>query len=226
MNETLEKLLSSALTHDSDWEADAQQFKEGIKEIHQLLERRLDAKLLMEALAFFDACEETIIDVRARMVTGPSKVNNDLFYNFCKFKYTQKIMGISVLADGVLVAKDFDTAIGAMVDDLFKSLNQSTDNDRFHKAICLRRDVKRLKIALEDPYAFNLGVDWTVIEPKEDYIEDSTDLDFLKESRERLAVNETSYEFWAIENRIRQITSENYIRRSFLERLGLYYKKD
>ena len=226
MNETLEKLLSNALTHDNDWEADAQQFKEGIKEIHQLLERRLDAKLLMEALVFFDACEETIIDVRARMVSGPSKVNNDLFYNFCKFKYTQKIMGISVLADGVLVAKDFDTTIGAIVDDLFKSLNQSTDNDRFHKAICLRRDVKRLEIALEDPYTFNLGVDWTAIEPKEDYIEDSTDLNFLKESRERLAVNETSYEFWSIENRIRQITSENYIRRSFLERLGLYYKKD
>lgn len=227
MNDIVEKLIGTALSHHSEWSSAAKEFDEGLTEINELLRRPISGEQLMNLMEFFEACDETLTNVKIRLCSFPSQRNNNLFDQFLKIKYTQKALSLSVLSDGILVLKDLDSAIKAYVESIFKELNESTHLEREHKAICLRRDLRRLYAVLEfsDLNGPFMGVDWTEVEVKEDYIDNFAGISFLEENRSRYLNNPEYVDFWYARSVIDRLINAAKIRLSFLDRLKVFNPK-
>lgn len=229
----LEKLLETASDHATEWKPLADKFLEGIKEIDVLLRAPITGKDLLNVMKCFDASEEELSEAKLKLTMSASDINNSLFTRMVKAKYDTGTFSLTALTDGITLLKDYDVYIAAKVEGLFKVLNESQNENRFHKGICLRRDVARLKTVLNEPYR-NIPYDgkeipsdlWTTIEPLCDYIDAPLDFSFLECDRGRYwslpSASEPGQRLFDVSEDILRIKLKLEIRESFVRRLGLF----
>lgn len=161
---------------------------------------------------------------RLSVVSESSFKNVDAFYDCFRLHPENKLFNINIVADPIKFLTGLNSVIKNTINCFFDVLNKSTDDNRFHKAICLRRDIKRMECITRFgpmPKTFK-KIAWEKIDIEEDYIDGEVSLDFLDEEIKRYFEWIDPMKFWHKSDLCYCLTSQIRYRQEFLARLLVF----
>ncbi len=168
--------------HVSDWAVRYAQFSELVCDVEKECGKGINQDQLLGLAKALEATPDEILNLRMSAVSEKSYINTDKFYAFVKLRFDGRPINLTLVVEAVGLIKAFNELITERVGVMFDELNHSTEDNRFHKAICLRRDICRLKALIRGGYGPTaVNVDWSAITPQEDYVDSLVTFDFLEE---------------------------------------------
>ena len=213
------------------WLISAANFKVAMREIWDLSSRAIDDKVLLEAAKMFDPTDEEMYEIKGRMTTQASNRNVDTLKDCIKLKFTNNSFNIGVFTTGVAIDEKINELIVARCQWMYEYLNKSQDKEAGYKAICLSRDILRLKKLIEYGCCSDddKPIRWEDVTPYEEYIDWGVDYTFLKpdhnsrmEEAVKLEKDNGGMSFWRADWIVNDVAGILKIKLSFLRRLDVF----
>lgn len=200
--------------------------REFMSEVSTEVHNMLSGDQVISFLQSLAIPESEIDKARLLVVRDKTYRNSDAFFEAVKLGIDNSPINIESIGNGVKLLNTLNKAIEEVAMQMFTKLNESEDENRFHKAICLRRDIKRMGLIASRFVGMESGVniDWSVIDVKEDYIDGAVDFSFLDEpTKLYITCGETEpKDWWEALGNISDLISQIKYRIQFIERLKVF----
>lgn len=170
--------------------------------------------------------ESDITQARLLIVGERSWRNSDAFFDAVKLGINDSPINIEPIGNGVKLLNALNEGIQSVTAKMFEVLNASTLDDRFHKSICLRRDICRMKL-IASRYANmtpGVDIDWSCIDVQEDYIDGAVDFSFLVTPTQQFLKldGKKTKEWWEALGNISDLIDQIQYRLQFIKRLKVF----